>query len=462
MPSRQDQLHSYQYSLQRVVAALVTHDPDPSRSPLRRAGTTALVSLLVASLAVVGATIYGILTGQSNVNPKDASVVFQEKGSGARYVYLKSDDKLHPVLNFTSGLLLAEGESPKLKSIAADKLATVGLGPTLGIPEAPDSLPDSDDLLTERWSICTDNKGEEGRPRSTLLIGDRLTDGTVAAGTGEALLVRDTAGANFLIHNNRRFFIPADRLTATKRILGWGAQESWQVSTAWLNAVPRGADLVPPPIPDVGDDSVVGDLKVGRLVTGPDKQVAIILSDGAADLTPVQGKLMQVAGAAAPIDLGNDFLTMPPSKTRLSDTNDPNGLPAEVPQLRGTNPGQVCMTLPADSKSGDGIRIDPTVPAGSAVDSSGAAPSTVLADFVHVARGKGVVAEAAASPTAPAGSGTVSVVTDTGRIYPLADRALLTKLGYAGVKPRQIPSELISLLPQGASLDPARAGQSQS
>jgi len=49
VPSRQDQLHSYQYSLQRVVAALVTHDPDPHRSPLRRAGTTALVSLVIAA-----------------------------------------------------------------------------------------------------------------------------------------------------------------------------------------------------------------------------------------------------------------------------------------------------------------------------------------------------------------------------------------------------------------------------
>jgi ESX secretion system ATPase EccB len=410
---------------------------------------------------VVGATIYGVLTGQSNVNPKDAGVVFQEKGSGARYVYLKSDDKLHPVLNFTSGLLLADGETPKLKSIAADKLATVSLGATLGIPEAPDSLPNPDALLTERWSVCTDNKGEEGRPRSTLLIGDKLTDGTVA-GTGEALLVRDADGGNFLIYDNRRFFIPADRLTATKRILGWGAQESWAVATAWLNAVPRGPDLLPPVVRYPDNDSVVGDLTVGQLVTGPDKQVAIILPDGAADVTPMQGKLLQVGGAGAPIDLGNDFLTMPPSKTRLSDTNDPNGLPAEVPQLRETNPGQVCMTLPADSKSGDGVRIDPTVPAGSAVDSSGAAPSTVLADFVHVARGKGVVAEAAASSTAPAGSGTVSIVTDTGRIYPLANPNLLTKLGYGGVKPRQVPSELISLLPQGPSLDPERAGRGQS
>jgi hypothetical protein len=83
----------------------------------------------------------------------------------------------------------------------------------------------------------------------------------------------------------------------------------------------------------------------------------------------------------------------------------------------------------------------------------------VLADYVHVARGAGVVAVSAASPSAPASTGTVSIVTDTGRSYPLAGRALLTKLGYGDVKPRQIPSELISLLPRGPSLDPARARQ---
>jgi len=84
---------------------------------------------------------------------------------------------------------------------------------------------------------------------------------------------------------------------------------------------------------------------------------------------------------------------------------------------------------------------------------------TVLADYVHIARGKGVVAVAAASPSAPAGSGTVSVITDTGRSYPLAGRELLPKLGYGDVKPRQIPSELVTLLPKGPSLDPARARQ---
>jgi hypothetical protein len=81
---------------------------------------------------------------------------------------------------------------------------------------------------------------------------------------------------------------------------------------------------------------------------------------------------------------------------------------------------------------------------------------------VHVPRGKGALVVAAASPTAPATTGTVSIVTDTGRRYPVATRDVLAKLGYGGVTPRQVPAQLIALLPQGPSLDANRARQSVS
>jgi type VII secretion protein EccB len=449
VPSRQDQLHSYQYSMQRVVAALVTHDPDPQRSPLRRAGTTALVSLLIAALAVVAATIYGILTGNSTVDAKDSSVVFQEKGTGARFVFSKADNRLHPVLNFTSGLLLADAEAPKLKGISSDKLATVPLGAPLGIAGAPDSLPGKKALLTDRWSVCTDNTA--GNPRSTLLAGVRLTDGTVAAREGKSLLVRDPAGRTYLITGNRRFAIPAARVDVTLDVLQLGGREPWPVSIAWINAVPAGPDLVPPVIRGAGGRSVVDNLRVGQLISGAG-QTAVILADGKAVLTPMQAALLLTQPREA------DFLSIPTSRTRISDAGDPEGLPETLPKLIDGAPARACITLPV-AKTGDGIRIDPTVPTGFAVAGIAGAPSSVQADLVYVERGKGAVTVSAASPSAPAGSGTVSVVTDTGRQFPLANRALLAKLGYGGVRPQQIPAELISLMPTGPALDPARARQ---
>jgi len=455
VPSRQDQLHSYQYSLQRVVAALVTHDPDPSRSPLRRAGTTALVSLLIAAIAVGGAALYGLFTGQSSVSPRDPNVVFLEKGTGARYVYLESDRKLHPVINYTSGLLLAGAQSPTLETISAEKLATVQLGAPLGIRDAPDSLPAAGQLLTERWSVCSDNQGANDSPRSTLLVGDKLTDGMIAAKAGKALLIQGPDGRTYLVSGNRRFTIPSSRSAATLRVLGWSDQQPWPAAAAWINAIPLGPDLVAPSIPQPGGVTEANGYPVGQLV-GHGGQFAVNMPDGLAGVTQMQAKLMQVSGVQA-VEIGVAFYQLPGSKTRLSDANDPQGLPSRVPSLAPAPSTRVCMTVPVDGKAGDGIRIDPSAPTGEPVAGKSVAPGAALADLVHVARGRGVIVVGAASASAPDGSGTVGLVTDSGRFYPLANRSLLEKLGYAGVNPFQVPASLVGMLPRGPALDPVLA-----
>jgi type VII secretion protein EccB len=464
VPSRQDQLHSYQYSVQRVVAALVTHDPDPHRSPLRRAGMTALISLVIAAVAVGAAAVYGLLTGASSANIRDDAAVFLEKGSGARFVYLKSDGKLHPVLNYASGLLIANATEPKVVSTSRKKLATVELGDPLGIPDAPDSLPGpgKDDLLKGAWSVCTsasDDPGSGSQPRSTVLVGEPVTDGAIA-GSAQALVVRDPANRAFLVYANRRFLIPANRYTAVLRAFKWGDRQAWPVAAAWINAVPTGPNVEPLPIPGFGGQSGVAEApRIGQLVTDGNNQWAVALSDGAAAITVVQALLLQTnPESATPVDVGvSTFANLPPSKTRLSDAGEPDGLPSSIPALAAT-PQRACMTLPVGGH-GAGIRLDPTIAAGASTPSGSTPSGAIQADFVHVPRGKGAVVVAAASPTAPASSGTVSIITDTGRRYPLASRDVLPKLGFGGVTPQQVPAQLIALLPEGPSLDPERARQ---
>jgi hypothetical protein len=181
------------------------------------------------------------------------------------------------------------------------------------------------------------------------------------------------------------------------------------------------------------------------------------MPDGIASVTPMQARLLSAATGAAAADIGADFIKLPGSRTRLSDANNPNGLPSDVPQLFGSAPTKVCMTLPVDPKAGDGVRVDPNPPAGVAVAGASSATETNRADLVYVQRGKGAVVVAASSATAPAGSGTVGVVTDTGRLYTLANRNLLAKLGFGDAKPQTVPSQLVALLPRGPSLDPAQA-----
>jgi hypothetical protein len=292
------------------------------------------------------------------------------------------------------------------------------------------------------------------RPQSTVLVGERLADGTVAAAAARAVLVRDPTDRTFLLSGHRRHLIPPDRETASLRALGWNAQQPWPVAAAFVNAVPLGPDLVAPEVPAFGSRSGVDGYRVGQLLTDG-SQWSVALADGAAAVTEVQARLLQARpGAYPPRTLDNSFNTLPPSRIRLSAAD---GIPATVPEL--TTPAErVCITLPVDRLQAE-LRIDPTVPPGVAVRGAATVPGGVQADLVYVARGKGALAAAAASPDAPAG-GTVSIVTDTGLRYPIAGRELLGRLGYGGVPPQRVPAQLVALLPQGPALDADEARRS--
>jgi type VII secretion protein EccB len=482
VPSRQDQLHSYQYSQQRVVAALVTHDPDPHRSPLRRAGSAALIGLVVGCLAVGGAAVYGLLTGRSSVEPRDESMVFLEKGSGARYVYLKSDDRMHPVLNYSSGLLIANASEPKLVDASSQSLAKVPLGDPLGIPDAPDSLPAADGGLLDRiWTVCSLRPDDSAAAKSLLSVGGGVTGGTVLpvpradtpAADLRGLLVSDPADNTFLIYNNKRFLIPAGRARQQLPVFFSGSQQSWTqqpmpVAAAWINAVPTGPDLSAPPIPGEGERSqAMPDFTVGQRIkiagaAGATKW-AVVMRDGVADITEVQAMLMKLDPQLTEREMNLDrYSTLPRSQTQLVAAAGDAGLPPAVPVLLN-GPEQVCLTY--DGEAADPtttVRIGPALPAATPVSGAPAVPGGVQADLVHVPRGKGALVVAAASATAPAGSGTVSIVTDTGRRYAVAKRDVLPRLGYAGVQPDPIPAQLVGLLPQGPALDPERARQAES
>ncbi|MER7475940.1 type VII secretion protein EccB, partial [Micromonospora sp. NPDC000018] len=74
---------------------------------------------------------------------------------------------------------------------------------------------------------------------------------------------------------------------------------------------------------------------------------------------------------------------------------------------------------------------------------------------VVVEPGRGAVVESVAAPGASGGA--VSVVTDLGRRYVLAGGEVRGMLGYRDVRPLRLPAGLVSLVPAGATLDPAAA-----
>ncbi|MDM4718757.1 type VII secretion protein EccB [Micromonospora sp. WMMA1363] len=455
MPSRQDQLHSYQFTVQRAVAALVMRETDPAQSPFRRLAGAGLASILVAVIALGGFAVYGLFVGGGS-KWRDEAAVIVEKESGARFVY--RDQKLHPVLNYASALLVVGAEQPKTVLVSRRSIAGVPRGLPLGIADAPDSLPAASGLSTAPWTVCSVAGADGGGPgpRSALLIGREAPGGRPLG--EEGLLLRHPDGGLHLVWRQRRHAIrDPDRVLAA---LAATRARAVPVAPALLHSLPVGVDLAPPALTGAGEPSArvdgarVGDVYLVRN-SGGGRQYAVTLRDGLAGITELQASLLLASTGQRepePITLGR-FASLP--KVPDLTPAGPSAPPAVPPRLAAPD-GALCARVGQDGTMAD-LRYAVRLPDLSAAPRSGlpAAAGGVLADHVIVEPGRGAVVEATAAPGATGGA--ICLVTDLGRRYVLAGAEVLGMLGYRDVRPVRLPASLVSLVPSGATLDPAAA-----
>ncbi|MGK5671547.1 type VII secretion protein EccB [Micromonospora sp. URMC 106] len=456
MPSRQDQLHSYQFTVQRAVAALVMRETDPARSPFRRLAGAALASVLVAAIGLGGFALYGLFAGGGKTW-RDAGAVIVEKESGARFVY--REQKLHPVLNYASALLIIGADRPKTVLVSRRAIDGVPRGLPLGIADAPDSLPARSRLSTAPWTVCSVAGGEDDRsaPRSALLIGV-AGDGGRALGDDALLLRHPDGGLHLVWHQRRHLLRDPNRVLAA---LAATRARAVPVAPALLNSLPAGADLAPLALPDEGERSArvsgarIGDVYLVRN-SGGGRQYAVALRDGLAGITELQAGLLLARtgqGEPEPITLGR-FAALP----KLPDLapTGPTAPPTAPPRLAAPDGSALCVRVGDDGGASEvrlGVRLPDLAAAPRAA--SPASGGGVRADHVVVEPGRGAVVESVAAPGASGGA--VSVVTDLGRRYVLAGGEVLGMLGYRDVRPVRLPAGLVSLVPAGATLDPAAA-----
>jgi type VII secretion protein EccB len=452
MASRSDQLHSQQFTLQRVVGALAMRDADPAASPSRRIGGSLVASVLVAALAVAAVGVYGVLRPGGSTSWQAGNAVIVEEETGARFVY--RDGVLHPVLNYSSAVLVLGQPSPPRVRVSRSSLSGVPRGQVLGIAGAPDALPAAADLLAGAWTLCSrpvvTQPGAAG-PQSVLLVGSTV-QGRPLDDAG--VLAVDVAGGLHLLWHARRYAIAAPELVLAA--FAWSRSAAVPVSAALLNAVPAGPDLGPVAVPR-GTPAVspVDGLRLGQVfvvetATG-DKRFGVVLANGLADVTAAQADLLLADPAGPggrPTPIGQaQYAAAPKSPTALVPTGD-GAPPASPPTLAPVDSQTgVCASFP--SSAAPTLTLAPASPvAGEQRTRPGPADLTAPVDVVAVPPGRGALVSSA---------GVLSLVVDLGLRFPVPSTDVARLLGYAGVAPLTLPPSLVSLLPSGHPLDPASA-----
>lgn len=459
MATRRDQLQSYQFLTQRMISAFVMRETDPAQSPLRRGVGAVFGGIMVTVLVGAVFGVYGLLTKIGNSNWKADGAVVVEKETGATFVYL--DGVLHPTLNYASALLASGHPGVAARRVASASLSGVPRGVTIGIPDAPTSLPAASRAVGLPWTLCsargTDSAGD---PTTTVtLAAGTSADDTRALGDDQALLVRDRdTRATYLIWDGHRFQTRHPDVVVPA--LFGAAADPTLVGTAWLNAIPAGTDLTTIPVDHRGAASpvrgyVVGDIVVATSGTVP--SYYLVLSDGLAPITEVQRDILTAQYPVRPKPISVSTATSAEHSSHDLEPGGGNPPPRHPPDLITlANSDLVCADF-TDATSAPRVSVggDPAQFAAAIPTRGRTAGGVSLADRVLVPPGRIEVIRTV--PGSAPDAGAYSIVTDSGIRYPVPSQVVLAYLGYSTVHAVDVPASLVARLPTGPTLDPAAA-----
>ena len=475
MQSRRDQVHSYQFFMHRVISGLVARESDPAELPFRRLGGAALGSVMIAVLLLAGFGIYGLVVGGGATSWRTGDRIVMAKESGTRYVYY--EERLHPVVNFASARLVLQRPAD-ITAVTAASLLGVPRGRSLGIPGAPDGLPDGKRLLARDWALCSElvADGRGGLVAASVLGVGVTPPGGVGLGVDRAVLVRDTGteGSGFhMVWRGHRFAIadPDPVLLA----MGVDSGVAWPVAPVWLDGLPVGTALAVPRVTDRGVTTVAfGQLRgpaparTGQVIAGPSGAFYLVGHDALRPITPVQKDIVLADPATAAAYPDGDPRVVPVSTGQLATanvgespgrapTNPPERWPDIVPPASAEGgEGAVCASFASGAAGASTVLVGARLPdTGAVATPQRTEEGGLLADRVLVAPGWGALVEAAASPEAPGGS--LHLVTDEGIRYAVPSAEVAGMLGYDMGSVVRLPAALLDRLPAGPALDPAAA-----
>ncbi|AEN12721.1 MULTISPECIES: type VII secretion protein EccB [unclassified Streptomyces] len=514
MASRRDELNAYTFAKKRTVAAFLQPSSTGTEEGAPRPLRAVVPSLIVGALILAGFGAWGMFKPSAPTDwSKPGAKVIVGKKSTTRYVVLstgKGKDKktlLHPVLNLASARLLLNPQEFDVVQVGDDILdaGKPPRGPILGIPYAPDRLPEEKDAGTaKRWAVCEQPGGKGNTVQKAAFVfaarDDKLTEGKGRLADGQVLYVQgqdqvrylvDAAGTKYRIDESA-----ADDGHLTNALVG--SRQPQAVTDDWLATLHDGSPLVFPRIPG----TVGAPAHVEGQLDADENKVGMVLrtrtGEGTAFYVVLEGKVQPVSEFTAWLLINS------PQTARLDLASEARsvGLQDFVPDPE-TFAGQAAhwpahKAVQVNSTGGGGSR-DTVCSVLRKVDDKGrttlstwagtAYPATVTAGgtSTYVTPGSGLLyTQVRGKQTKPDGS--LFLVTDTGLRYAVqangdsdaersdigagdADRQAQdgrpeasqaqSRLGYEKVTPSLVPIAWSEFLSKGPRLDTNSARQPQ-
>jgi len=505
MASRRDELNAYTFAKKRLVAAFLQPSPTGSEEGAPRPLRGILPGIVVGALILAGFGAWGMFKPKAPEGwdtPKEKVIIGSE--STTRYVVLETNGKaqLHPVLNLASAKLLLDpgkGEVVKVDEKVLDK-GDIPHGATLGIPYAPDRLPEAGEAgEKKRWAVCErPSQGDRAVQKAAFVLADRDKDkveGKNRLRGGELAFVQGPDDRLYVVDKSgRKYRIAQDRTLLTILV---GDRKPQRVSREWLATLHTGHHISFPQVPGrVGSDAGISGLdpntnQVGTViksVSGNHMQHYVVLSGKVLRITDFMAQLLLASKQLLPLNQDGEAIKVNPSAFSASGSF---GYSLKWPRERSyavnsasTRSGSrnvVCNVLRnVSGKNGAttlstwvGKEFPEQLPAGTS--SAYVTPGT--GQLVRQFKGR--------SPR----DGGVFLVTDTGLRYAMQNNTdseqgdsgigedgkkskkkpqeqsesqnAQRRLGYEKVKPAPIPAEWAAFLPTGPRLSTGDAQQPQ-
>ncbi|MFF2010880.1 type VII secretion protein EccB [Streptomyces sp. NPDC058195] len=513
MASRRDELNAYTFAKRRMVAQFLCPGPAGSDEGAPRPLRAVVPGAVAGAVILAGFGAWGMF---SPVAPRDwdtpyEHVIVADK-STTRYVVLRTGGRkqLHPVLNMSSARLLLAPGKDEVISVGEAVLDSGGIphGATLGIPYAPDRLPDKKEAgAKKRWAVCERPvQGGRAIQRAAFVLAARdlrRTEGKNRPRGGELIHVEGPGPdrTRYVVDAAGRAYPVRKRELLLRTLTGDRAPQ--RVSAAWLGTLHLGDTIDFPPLPgDPGADAGVpgrlppGANRVGMVLaatSGTRTRRYVVLSGRVAPVSDFVAKLL--LNSRALLGLGQDgrarhvsagaFAPGAPFGRNLDwPTHEPRPVnsASAAPGSRDT----VCVVLRGVAPAGGattlstwaGTRFPATLPTGSS--------------SAYVTPGSGQLFRQFKG--AATHSGPLFLVTDTGLRYAMQSngdsgdsgngvrgdaeagasgsaeeqerrrleaRQAQNRLGYADVVPAPVPAAWSGLLPTGPRLSTGAARRPQ-